>query len=69
MAAVRGAGDTATQKRVSTNKDPETAALERDLSERLGLRVQINFDGKGGNVAVHYKSLDQLDSLLALLNR
>ena len=69
LAAVRGADDTATQKRVSTNKDPETAALERDLSERLGLRVQINFDGKGGNVAVHYKSLDQLDSLLALLNR
>lgn len=49
-------------------KDPETEALERDLSERLGLRVQISFDGKGGAVRIAYRSLDQLDSLITLLN-
>lgn len=49
-------------------KDPETAALERDLSERLGLKVEITFDGKGGSVRVHYRSLDQLDGVVALLN-
>jgi ParB family chromosome partitioning protein len=50
-------------------KDPETAALERDLSERLGLKVSIAFDGRGGHVQIQYRSLDQLDSLIALLNR
>lgn len=48
-------------------KDPETSALERDLSERLGLKVDISFDGKSGSVRIHYRSLDQLDSLIALL--
>lgn len=51
----------------SASKDPETAALERDLAERLGLKVDISFDGKSGSVRIHYRSLDQLDSLIALL--
>ncbi len=49
-------------------QDPETEALQRDLSERLGLAVQIAFDGRGGAVTIKYRSLDQLDGLLALLN-
>ena len=48
-------------------KDPETAALERDLAERLGLKVEITFDGKSGAVRIQYRSLDQLDGLIALL--
>ncbi len=50
-------------------KDPETAALERDLSERLGLKVEISFDGRGGQVRIAYRSLDQLDNVIALLSR
>ena len=50
-------------------KDPETAALEADLSERLGLKVEIAFDGKRGSVRIHYRSLDQLDGIVSLLNR
>jgi ParB family chromosome partitioning protein len=50
-------------------RDPETVALERDLSEKLGLRVQIAFDGRGGSVRITYTSLDQLDGVLALLSR
>lgn len=46
-------------------KDPETATLERDLSERLGLKVEIAYDGKGGCVRIHYRDLDQLDAVLA----
>ena len=49
-------------------KDPEIAALERDLREKLGLRIQILFDGKGGSLRIHYTNLDQLDGVLALLN-
>lgn len=55
--------------RRESGKDPETIALERDLSDRLGLRVDISFDGKGGAVRIHYRSLDQLDGLIALLSR
>ena len=50
-------------------RDPETAALERELSELLGLRVSVSFDGKAGAVQIHYRSLDQLDGLIARLGR
>ena len=49
-------------------KDPETEALARDLSEQLGLRVDIVFDGNGGSVRLTYKSLDQLDGIISLLH-
>jgi ParB family chromosome partitioning protein len=47
---------------------PETAALERDLSSRLGLKVSIRHAGKGGQVSINYRDLDQLDGLIRLLN-
>ncbi len=50
-------------------RDPETEALERDLSDRLGLKVEIGFDGKGGVVKISYRTLDQLDGVIALLSR
>ena len=49
-------------------RDPATQSLERDLAARLGLRVDIAFDGSGGVVRLHYRTLDQLDGLIALLN-
>lgn len=49
--------------------DPHTTTLERMLSERLGLRVDIRFDGRRGSLRVQYESLDQLDGLIALLTR
>lgn len=45
----------------------ETAALERDLSARLGLKTKISFDGRGGQVVLGYRSLEQLEGLLRLL--
>ncbi len=47
----------------------EISALAENLSERLGLRVDIKFNGTGGALVLNYADLDQLDSLLALLNR
>lgn len=49
-------------------KDPETQALERDLAAQLGLKVDILFDGKGGTIRLHYRSLDQLDGIVRLLS-
>ncbi len=50
-------------------KDPETEALERDLSQRLGLKVDIAFDGKGGSIRLAYRSLEQLDGIVTLLSK
>jgi ParB family chromosome partitioning protein len=48
-------------------KTPDIAALEHSLTEQLGLRVEISFNGKGGTVHIHYRDLDQLDGLLVRL--
>jgi ParB family chromosome partitioning protein len=42
-------------------------ALEHELSEELGMRVEIATRGQAGAVRVHYRSLDQLDAFLARL--
>ena len=45
-------------------KDADTEALERRLSDALGLKVSINHKANGkGRVTIDYKSLDQLDLL------
>ncbi|HVO01162.1 MAG TPA: ParB/RepB/Spo0J family partition protein [Candidatus Cybelea sp.] len=49
-------------------KDADTRALERDLSLKLGLKVEIQFDGKAGRLVLHYGSLDQLDAVIEKLN-
>lgn len=59
--AIRGP----TQKK---SPDPDTEALERDLTARLGLKVEIQSDGRGGgSLRVRYRTLDQLDGLIKLL--
>ncbi len=50
-------------------KDPDTLALERDLSALLGLKVNIEIRGKGdGALTVHYQTLEQLDEVLRRLS-
>uniref|UniRef100_A0A8J4H7R4 ParB/RepB/Spo0J family partition protein n=1 Tax=Acidicaldus sp. TaxID=1872105 RepID=A0A8J4H7R4_9PROT len=55
--------------RQAAAKDPETEALAHSLSERLGLRVEIAFNGRTGTLSLHYRSLDQLDGIITLLSR
>ncbi|MEE8276321.1 MAG: ParB/RepB/Spo0J family partition protein [Alphaproteobacteria bacterium] len=50
-------------------KDADTLALERNLSNLLGLRVAIQFHGSGGSITIHYKTLEQLDDVLHRLNQ
>lgn len=48
--------------------DPDLSRLQEDLSDKLGAKVQIAAGRKGrGKVTIEYASLDQLDTLLALL--
>ncbi|RFC68475.1 MULTISPECIES: ParB/RepB/Spo0J family partition protein [Mesorhizobium] len=53
------------KQRVPVEKDPDTRALEKLLSDVSGLNVSINHKekGGGGEVRIHYKTLDQLDAL------
>jgi ParB family chromosome partitioning protein len=44
-------------------KDADTLALEKLLTDQLGLRVEITHGQNGGEVRVRYKTLEQLDSL------
>ena len=48
--------------------DPETVALQNELTRKLGLKVHISFDGKGGAIKIAYQTLDQLDGLVTLLS-
>ncbi len=50
-------------------KDPDTLALERDLSALLGLKVSISFQGQGGSLTIHYQTLEQLDDVLQRLSQ
>ena len=62
------AGDGASRERPARAAAAETAAA-RELSERLGLRVQVASRGRGGSVRIHYQSREQLDRIIARLNR
>lgn len=57
------------EKAPAPPKDPDTIALERDLTSLLGLRVTIEIRGQGGSLTVHYKTLEQLDDVLHRLNQ
>lgn len=48
-------------------KDPDTVALERRLSDALGLAVMIDHKGERGTMHIKYKDLDQLDAVLRKL--
>lgn len=45
-------------------KDADTLALERELGNVLGLKVDVEFDGLGGKLTLEYTSLEQLDDLV-----
>lgn len=58
----------AERQRPAKAEDANTRALERDLTARLGLKVSVRHGNRGGQITIGYKDLDQLDSLIRLLN-
>jgi ParB family chromosome partitioning protein len=48
--------------------DADLEALERQLGDILGLKVQVNHKGQGGAVTLQYSSLDQLDMICQRLS-
>ncbi|AJY45181.1 ParB/RepB/Spo0J family partition protein [Martelella endophytica] len=55
--------------RPAKEKDADTLALERSLSDRLGLSVTIDHKTGGGQLKIAYSTLDQLDDLCRRLDR
>jgi ParB family chromosome partitioning protein len=64
-----GARKSAKLAEADAPKDSDTLALERDLTALLGLKVSIKFQGTGGSLTIHYKTLEQLDDVLHRLNQ
>lgn len=44
-------------------RDPDTVALERRLSDALGLSVSLAHGERGGKLEIRYKTLEQLDGI------
>ena len=53
----------------SQEKDPNTRALEKQIADSTGYRVDIRHKTKGGEMRIRYASLDQLDDICRLLQR
>jgi ParB family chromosome partitioning protein len=50
--------------------DADTLALERDLANLLGLKVQVRFHSQGGGeLTIRYETLEQLDDVLHRLSQ
>lgn len=50
-------------------KDSDTLALERSLSDSLGLEVSISHKGQAGSIKINYRTLEQLEDICRLLER
>lgn len=58
----RGGGEAKT-------KDADTVALEKRVSDALGLSVTVNHRDPGGSVSISYRNLEQLDEVMRRLAR
>jgi len=70
LAAESKAGEkTGGTSKSKTARDPNIVALEKELGTQLGLKVLVDHkaSSKSGKLVIHYKSLDQLDTVLGKL--
>jgi ParB family chromosome partitioning protein len=57
----------AVKARQRGTKDADTAALEKRLSDALGLSVTIDHRGQGGVLSIRYRGVEQLDEVIRRL--
>jgi len=53
--------------RTGSAKDADTRALEKRLSDALGLAVSLDHQREGGTLRIKYRNLEQLDAVLKKL--
>lgn len=64
LAQAEARGETGkTAKAPPAEKDADTRALEKLLSDVTGMKVEINHRERGGEVRIRYSSLEQLDEI------
>ena len=55
--------------RKTSPKDADTKALEKSISDSIGMKVEISHKGEhGGEVKIQYRTLEQLDDLMHRLS-
>ena len=70
LAHVEGVPERKPQKaRGAKVKDADTVALEKRVSDALGLAVNVNHRDPGGTVMISYRNLEQLDEVMRRLAR
>ncbi|GLK73323.1 ParB/RepB/Spo0J family partition protein [Ancylobacter dichloromethanicus] len=63
VAKAEAAGKPPKKAKTHPALDADTAALQRRLSDELGLNVTLKHDGEAGEIRIRYSSLDQLDEV------
>ncbi len=58
-------------KTKKVSKDPNIVDLEKELSDKIGLKtsIQFNENGSSGSLTLYYSNLNQLDDLMKRLKR
>ena len=57
-------------KKQSNNKDPNIKILEQNLTEKIGMKVEIkNKKSNKGSIIFNYKELDQLNRIIELVKK
>ena len=58
-------------RKKSLAKDPNISDLENELSDKIGLRTEIEFskNGSSGSLKLYYSDLNQLDDIMKRLKR
>jgi ParB family transcriptional regulator, chromosome partitioning protein len=68
-AQAKGQRAQARPRKPRRTKDADTEALEKRVTDQLGLLVGIDHHGAGGVVRIRYRTLDQLDEVVRRLER
>ena len=58
-------------RKKQTEKDPNIADLEKELSDKIGLKTEIEFsdNGSSGSLKLYYSDLNQLDEMMKRLKK
>ena len=58
-------------RKKQTEKDPNIADLEKELSDKIGLKTEIEFseNGSSGSLKLYYSDLNQLDNIMKRLKK
>ncbi len=58
-------------RKKQTEKDPNITDLEKELSDKIGLKTEIEFseNGSSGSLKIYYSDLNQLDEIMKRLKK